>query len=287
MSEPGITKCGNTVFRWGERTYVMGIINLSPNSFSGDGISNPDLALAQAKRMVTEGADILDIGGESTRPGADPISIEEELKRVIPVIQKLATNIRVPLSVDSYKYEVALEALKAGASMLNDQWALKKDIRLAELAAERGVPLILMSNQRDIGGFDAGIKRDTAGYIDPVDEVLKSLRWSLDAAIKAGVRRENIIVDPGLGFGKTWQHDLELINRLNALKILERPILLGPSRKSLVKMVLNLPVEERVEGTAAAVAIGIARGADIVRVHDVKQMVRICRMSDAIIRRKY
>jgi dihydropteroate synthase len=284
MYKMGVTVCGKREFRWGERTYVMGIINLSPNSFSGDGITNVDAAITQAQRMIEEGADILDVGGESTRPGAEPISIEEELRRVIPVIERLASKISVPISIDSYKSEVARRALDAGAAILNDQWALKKDRRLADLAAERGVPIVLMSNQRDLGGYDPINKRDTANYEDPIAEVVKSLRWSLETAKKAGVIWENLIIDPGLGIGKNWKHDLEIIRRLDELKALERTILLGPSRKSFIKMVLNLPANDRVEGTAAAVAIGIARGADIIRVHDVKQIVRVCKVSDAIIR---
>jgi len=284
MANKGFLKLKNREFRWGERTYVMGIINLSPNSFSGDGLASVEAAIAQAQRMAEEGADILDIGGESTRPGAEPISIDEELKRVIPVIERLANRINLPLSVDSYKYEVASRALEAGADILNDQWGLKKDPRLASLAASKNVPLILMSNQRDIGGFDAVQKRDTALYTDPLAIILQSLKWSLETAINAGVPEENLIIDPGIGFGKHWRHDLEIIRRLDELQVLGKPILLGPSRKSFIKMVLDLPADDRVEGTAAAVAIGIAKGADIVRVHDVKQMVRICRMSDAIVR---
>jgi dihydropteroate synthase len=286
MSNLGLTRVKNTEFRWGERTYVMGIVNLSPDSFSGDGISNLEPALAQVYRMVAEGADILDIGGESTRPRAASVSVQEELRRVIPVIEKLASEIKVPLSIDSSKYEVVKKALDAGASILNDQWGLKTEPRLAELAAARNLPIILMSNQRDKGGFDATIKRDTAFYSDAVKEVIGSLQKGMEIALQAGVPRENIIIDPGIGFGKTWKYDLEIIRRLEELQVLERPILLGPSRKSFIKMVLNVPPEERVEGTGAAVAIGIANGADIVRVHDVKQMVRICKMSDAIVRGK-
>lgn len=286
MNEPNITRCGNTEFRWGERTYVMGIINLSPDSFSGDGITELEIAVAQARRFVEEGADILDIGGESTRPGAASISIEEELRRVIPVIERVAKEVSVPLSIDTYKWEVARRALDAGAVMLNDQWGLKKDYRLAELAAERNVPIILMSNQRDKGGYDAGIQRDTAYYSDIMAEVKSSLRKSMTLALEAKVPLENIILDPGIGFGKTWQQELEVLRRLAELKELGRPILIGPSRKSFIRMVLGVPANERVEGTAAAVAIGIANGADLVRVHDAKQMVRICRMSDAIIRGK-
>lgn len=284
MNQMGITRCGNAEFRWGERTYVMGIINLSPDSFSGDGITDLEAAVAQARRFASQGADILDVGGESTRPGSAPVSIDEEIKRVVPVIKRLVAEVPVPLSIDTYKSEVARQALEAGAKMLNDQWGLKQDPHLAELAAEWDVPLILMSNQRDRGGYDAGVQRDTAYYEDVMVEVISSLRKSLELALRLGVPRENIILDPGIGFGKTWQQDIEIIRRLEELKELGRPILIGPSRKSLIKMVLNLPADERVEGTAAAVAIGIAKGADIVRVHDVQQMVRVCRMSDAIVR---
>jgi dihydropteroate synthase len=284
MGKMVITQCRKAEFRWGERTYVMGIINVSPDSFSGDGLAGAEPALEQALRMVNEGADILDVGGESTRPGGDSITLEEELKRVIPSIERIASRVDIPISIDSYKFEVVRRALDAGATIINDQWGLKKEPRLAELAKERGVPLILMSNQRDKGGFDASINRDTAYYDSAIAETITSLKNSLERALEAGVPQENIIVDPGLGFGKTWKFDLEIIRRLDEIKVLERPILLGPSRKSFIKMILNLPAAERVEGTAAAVAIGIARGADIVRVHDVKQMVRVCRVSDAIVR---
>jgi len=284
MNQSGTTICGNTELRWGERTYVMGIINVSPDSFSGDGITDIDATVAQAQRFVSQGADILDIGGESTRPGSSPISIDEEIGRVIPVIERLVSELSVPLSIDTYKSEVAERALEAGAKMINDQWGLKKDQRLAELAARWGVPIILMSNQRDKGGYDAGIQRDTAYYDDLMVEVASSLRKSLELALSLGVPRGNIILDPGIGFGKTWRQELEIIRRLDELKELGRPILIGPSRKSFIGLVLDLPVDERVEGTAAAVAIGIANGADMVRVHDVQQMVRVCRVSDAIIR---
>jgi dihydropteroate synthase len=273
-------------FRWGERTYVMGIINVSPDSFSGDGLISTESALAQALRMTSDGADILDIGGESTRPGAPEVTLEEELARVIPAIKQITADCSIPVSIDSTKYEVVYQALAAGASIINDQWGLKQEPRLAELAAENHVPLILMSNQRGKGGFDAAIQRDTAFYTDIMAEVVGFLRNSIQQAEKAGVPSQNIIIDPGLGFGKTWQFDLEIVGRLDELKILGKPVLLGPSRKSFIRMVLNLPAHERVEGTAAAVAIGISKGADIVRVHDVKAMARVCRVSDAIIRRK-
>jgi dihydropteroate synthase len=262
----------------------MGIVNVSPDSFSGDGVADIETAVAQARRFVEDGADILDIGGESTRPGSSQIALEEEIKRVVPVIERLARKIAVPISIDTYKYEVAKQALAAGAAILNDQWGLKKEPRLAELAAKRNAPVILMSNQRDKGGFDVGAGRDTAYYDDVMAEVISSLRQSVNIALKAGVSGENIIIDPGIGFGKTWQQDIEIIRRLRELKAWELPVLIGTSRKSLIKMVLNLPADQRVEGTAATVAISIANGADIVRVHDVKQMVRVCRMADAIVR---
>jgi dihydropteroate synthase len=284
MSSKNVTRCGKTEFHWGERTYVMGIVNVSPDSFSGDGASDIETAAAQAYRFVDEGADILDIGGESTRPGFSQITVEEELRRVVPVIERLASRINVPLSIDSSKYEVAQQALAAGASILNDQWGLKTEPKLAELAAKRNVPIILMSNQRDIGGYDAGVGRDTANYNDVMSEVITSLRKSVAAAQRAGVSKENIIIDPGIGFGKTWQQDIEIIRRLKELETMGLPILVGTSRKSLIKMVLNLPANQRVEGTAATIAVSIANGADIVRVHDVKQMVRVCKMTDAIIR---
>jgi dihydropteroate synthase len=264
----------------------MGIVNTSPDSFSGDGAADIETAVTRACRFVDEGADILDIGGESTKPGFSQITIEEEIKRVVPVIEQLASRVNVPISIDSSKYEVARQALAAGASILNDQWGLKTELRLAELAAKKNVPIILMSNQRDIGGYDAKVGRDTANYQDVMTEVITSLRNSITAAQKSGVPNENIIIDPGIGFGKTWQQDIEIIRRLRELKVLGLPILVGTSRKSLIKMVLSLPADQRVEGTAATVAVSIANGADIVRVHDVKQMARVCKMTDAIVRGK-
>ena len=273
------TRCGNAEFHWGERTYIMGIINLSPDSFSGDGIGDDiEAAVAQAKRMVAEGADILDIGGESTRPGTEPVSaddIDHELRLVIPLIERLASELSVPLSVDTYKSAVASRAVQAGASMINDIWGLKWDPRIAQVAAERGVPLILMSNQRD-----ANVQGDIMA------EIIADLERAINLAIKVGIKQEDIIIDPGAGFGKTLEQNLKIVDRLAELKPLGQPILLGTSRKSMIGLTLDLPPEERVEGTAATLAIGIANGADLMRVHDVKQMVRVCRMSDAIIRRR-
>ena len=256
----------------------MGICNLSPDSFSGDGLgSDIKAAVAQAKHFVAEGADIIDVGGESTRPGTEPASIEDiddELRLVIPVIERLASEISVPLSIDTYKSGVASRAVKAGAAMINDIWGLKRDPRVAQVAAEAGVPVILMSNQRD------------APCPDIMPEIISDLGRSISLAMKAGVPEQNIIIDPGIGFGKSPEQNLEIIHCLAELKSLGRPILLGSSRKSMIGSVLNLPPEQRLEGTAATLAIGIANGADMVRVHDVKQMVRVCRMSDAIIRRR-
>jgi len=252
----------------------MGIINVSPDSFSGDGLDSADAAVAQALRFVAEGVDMLDVGGESTRPGSSPTSADEELRRVIPVLERLKGKVKVPLSVDTYKLNVARRALDAGAQMINDIWGLKQEPRLAALAADRGVPIILMSNQRD----------KPRRHIIPA--VLSDLKRSIDMALDAGVPWENIIIDPGIGFGKTLEQNLELVRRLDELKVLGRPILLGTSRKSMIGLVLDLPMEQRLEGTAASSVIGTVKGADIIRVHDVKEMIRIARMSDAIIRRR-
>jgi dihydropteroate synthase len=284
MFANNINRCCDTIFKWGERTYVMGIVNASPDSFSGDGNSDIEAAVAQGCRFVEEGADILDIGGESTRPGFAEVSTEEEIRRVVPVIERLAARTNAPISIDTTKYEVARQALEVGAVIINDQWGLKTEPGLAELAAKKNAPIILMSNQRDIGGYDAGVGRDTANYDDVIAKVIASLQQSMKTAQQAGVLKENIIIDPGIGFGKTWQQDIEIIRRLRELEVIGLPILVGTSRKSLIKMVLNLPANQRVEGTAATVAVSIANGADIVRVHDVKKMVRVCRMTDAIVR---
>jgi dihydropteroate synthase len=263
----------------------MGVVNVSPDSFSGDGLADAEEAAAQAKRLASEGADIIDIGGESTRPGSNPISTDEELRRVIPVVEKLAQEISVPLSVDTYKLEVARQALNAGANMINDIWGLQKEPGLAELAAQKGVPIALMSNQRDSPCHDI------------IPAVISDLKRAIKQALIAGVPWENIIVDPGIGFGKTQEQNLEVLQRLEELKALGRPILLGSSRKSFIGWVLDLtpeqrsnkvtfvpPGDQRLEGTAATIAIGIAKGADIVRVHDVNEMARVCKMSDAIVR---
>jgi dihydropteroate synthase len=266
-------RLGGTEFRWGERTYIMGVINVSPDSFSGDGISGVKEALEQAKRFVAEGADILDIGGESTRPDSKPVAEEEEIRRVVPVIEAIVAETRIPLSVDTYKPLVAERALEAGALMINHIWGLKKGSKLAQIAAEKGAPLILMSNQRE----------EPAENIIPA--VIRDLEIAIARALSAGVSPVNIIIDPGIGFGKTVEQNLELIYRLGEIRALGKPVLLGTSRKSVIGRTLGLPEEDRLEGTAATVAVGIAAGADIIRVHDVKAMKRVARMSDAIVRR--
>jgi dihydropteroate synthase len=273
----GSTRCGNMNFQWGERTYIMGIVNVSPDSFSGDGIADPPQALKLAHRLIADGADLIDIGGESTRPGTTPRSaseaIDEELRRVMPVIEKLAGTISVPISIDTYKSEVAVQALDAGAAMINDIWGLQKDPRLARLASIKNVPIILMSNQRE----------KPCRYIIPT--VIADLMRAINAALDAGVHWDNIIIDPGIGFGKTREQNLEIVSRFNELRALGRPLLLATSRKSFIGLTLDLPPQERMEGTAASLAIGISKGADMVRVHDVKEMARVCRLSDAIVRK--
>jgi len=228
--------------------------------------------------MVAEGADVIDVGGESTRPGTKPISVDdvdEELRLVIPAIERLASELSVPISIDTYKSKVASQALRAGANMINDIWGLRWDPKIAQIAAEAGVPIILMSNQRDIN-----VQRDI------MVEIMADLTRAINLARKVGIAEENIIIDPGVGFGKTLEQNLEIVQRLAELKSLHKPILLGTSRKSMIGLTLDLPPDQRMEGTAATIAIGIANGADIMRVHDVKEMERVCRMSDAIIRRQ-
>ena len=245
MKKERLTTIGNVDFYWGRMTYIMGIINASSDSFSGDGVTDVKAALEQAERFIEEGADILDIGGESTRPGAPGISAEEEIKRVIPVIETITRETKIPVSVDTSKFEVAERALAAGASLLNDQWGLKKEPALAKLAAAYGVPLVLMANQRDRGDYDPGVGRDTGFYDDVMAEVINNLKSSISKALDAGVPEDKIIIDPGIGFGKTWQQDIEVVRRLGELKVLEKPVLIGPSRKSLIKMVLKTPVQDR------------------------------------------
>ena len=268
----GVTRCGDSLFNWGTRTYIMGIINLSPDSFSGDGYLSVEAALQKAYVMVEEGADIIDVGGESTRPNAAPISVNEEAKRVIPFIMEASRLIRVPISVDTYKYEVAMQALAAGANMINDISGLKMQPEIAKVAADKHIPIVLTSNERG------------RSVINIVESVIGQLRDLVLMAKRAGVEQQDIIIDPGIGFGKSQAQNLEILRRLDELKVLQRPILLGTSRKSFITNVLSSSAEGRLYGTAASVAIGIIKGADIVRVHDVKQMTLISRMADAIAR---
>ena len=276
--KPEPTRIGDSPFDWGSKTYVMGVINVTPDSFSGDGIgSDVDSAIRLAKSFGEWGADVVDVGGESTRPssiyaGAAPASEEVELARVLPVIEALETEIDIPVSIDTYKASVAERAVATGADMINDVWGFSRDQDMTRVAAETGVPVVLMHNQ------------DHTGYDDLVPDVVSRLRWLMDQAVDAGVTVEKIILDPGMGFGKTAEHNLEILRRLEELRALGRPLLVGMSRKSTIGYVLDLPVEDRMEGTAATVALSIANGADIVRVHDVKEMVRVARMSDAVVR---
>jgi dihydropteroate synthase len=279
---------------WGARTYVMGILNITPDSFSGDGLlANENeveqAALEQARSFVQAGVDILDVGGESTRPGSQPVDAGQEMKRVLPVIRSLAAEFDVLISVDTYRAKVAEAALQAGASIVNDVWGLRADPELARVVSKWQVPVILMHNRSSwvhaevkdrLGGRYIGMQ-----YENLLQDVCHELLESVALARQAGIPDEHILLDPGIGFGKTVEQNLELIDRLAELRLLGYPVLLGPSRKSFIGYTLDVPPDQRVEGTAAAVAIGIARGADIVRVHDVQQMSRVVRMADAIVRR--
>ena len=285
--------------QWGSRTYVMGILNVTPDSFSGDGLlahekaGSPtvvEAALRLARRMVEEGADILDVGGESTRPGSQPLPAEEELRRVVPVIERLARELPVAISVDTYKASVAAAALDAGAHLVNDVWALAGDPEMAALVARRQVPVILMHNRSrpaqatvdpQLGGRYQNVE-----YRDLLGDIIADLRERVGVALAAGIPRERIIIDPGIGFGKTVEQNLLLLDRLWELRVLGLPLLVGTSRKSFTGYTLRLPPEQRLEGTAASVALAIDRGADIVRVHDVQAMVRVARLTDAVVRRK-
>lgn len=291
---------------WGTRTLVMGILNLTPDSFSGDGllaqgdiiqkdIIQKDIiqtACQQARRFVSAGVDLIDIGAESTRPGAQPVSGDQELERIVPVLEALLReDLDVLFSLDTYKSEVAEAILHLTPVWINDVWGLRADPHLAEVAARHRTPLILMHNrsqpasaelQARLGGRYVGIQ-----YTDLLTDVKQELLESVALARQSGVSDDHIILDPGIGFGKTVAQNLELLDRLAEVRALGFPVLLGPSRKSFIGYTLNLPPDQRVEGTAAAVAIGIARGADIVRVHDVESMIRVVHMTDAIVRKRY
>ena len=285
-------RIGNSEFEWGKKTYLVGIINVTPDSFSGDGLMTDgnwiDRAVEQGRMQETDGAHMLDVGGESTRPGSTPVSLEEELRRVIPVIEALAKVVKVPISIDTYRAETARRALDAGAKIINDVWSFKMDVDMPKVAAQYGTVVILMHNrskpkqvskEEALGGRYVGME-----YDDLVSDIKRELLESAQQALDAGISKENIILDPGIGFGKTVEQNLELVYRLREFDDIGYPLLVGLSRKSFVGYTLNLPPEERLEGTAAAVALCIERGADIVRVHDVKAMNRVVTFTDAVVR---
>lgn len=275
------------------RAYIMGILNITPDSFSGDGLLSSadaiETARRQARQFITAGADILDIGGESTRPGSQPVSADQELARVLPVIEMLAAEFPdVILSIDTYKAQVAEAALRAGAHWVNDVWALRADPLLAETAARHAAPVILMHNrskpadaqlQERLGGRYVGVQ-----YDDLLADITRELLASVEIALQSGIPSQDVILDPGVGFGKTVEQNLELIRRLDEFKALGFPLLLGPSRKSFIGYTLNLPPDQRLEGTLAACVLAVQRGANILRVHDVEPAVRAIRMTEAILR---
>ncbi len=277
MTDLGTTRIGPRTFHWGGRTFVMGILNVTPDSFSGDGLlSGGDAiaaAVAQARAMADEGADLLDIGGESTRPGHAAVGEAEELRRVVPVIRAVRMALPdMPLTIDTTKPAVAEAALEAGADAINDVWGVAEGGALARIAAARTVPIILMHNRAE------------PRYDRLVPEVVDDLRRAIERAVSAGVVPANVLIDPGIGFGKTAEQNLELLRDLSELHVLGRPIVLGTSRKSTLGKVLDLPPEERLEATLATTALGVAAGVDVVRVHDVRANVRAARMADAIVR---
>ena len=279
FSTPAPMRIGARTFAWGERTYVMGIVNVTPDSFSGDGLltgRSADVvaaAVAQSRTMAAEGADLLDVGGESTRPGHVEVAEDEELRRVVPVIAAIRQALpEMPISVDTTKPAVAEAALAAGADLVNDVWAVAPDDSLARVAAAHAAPLVLMHNRAE------------PRYEDLVAEVIADLQAAIERAVGVGVAREQLIVDPGFGFGKTPDHNVAILAALGELRVLGRPILLGTSRKSTLGRILDLPADQRLEATLATTALGIAAGADVVRVHDVRANVRVARTADAIIR---
>jgi len=261
------------VLHWGAKTHVMAILNLTPDSFSGDGLGgNTAVALSAALRAVDDGADMLDLGAESTRPGHVPISAAEELARLIPVLTTIRARTQVLLSVDTSKAAVAAEAIAAGADLVNDVRGFTADPEMASVVAGAGMPAILMHDVPPEPGADL------------LTSILRELSRRLDRAVAAGVPWDRLIVDPGFGFGKDWRQNLELLRRFGELKVLGRPILSGTSRKSMIGRVLGVPEDDRLEGTAVTVSLAIASGADIVRVHDARAMVRVARMTDAVVR---
>ncbi len=266
-----------------QRTCIMGVLNVTPDSFSDGGLYfEKSIAIERAKEMVEDGADIIDIGGESTRPGAEPVSLDEELNRTIPVIETLSKEIKVPISIDTYKSIVAEKAINAGASIVNDISGLRFDPEMAEVIAKHKVPVVIMH----IKGTPRNMQKEPF-YENLIIEIKNYLEDSINIALSAGIEKDKIIIDPGIGFGKTFEHNLEIIHKLSEFTIFGRPILIGLSRKAFIGKILNnAPPRERVEGTAAAVAISIMNGANIIRVHDVKQMAMVAKVADAIKRIK-
>lgn len=285
-------------FAWGTRTFIMGIVNVTPDSFSGDGVMTSGAkgaddwiarAVEQAQDFVRDGADMLDVGGESTRPGGSPVPASDEVARVVPVIRAIRAALpEVAISVDTFKAVTADAAIEAGADIVNDVWGLAADPGLAAVCARRKCGVILMHNRSTPQDQDLrarlGGRFASAGYKDLIPDVTRDLRDIAQTALAAGIQRGNIVLDPGIGFGKDTEQNRQLVNRIDAFKALGFPILSGPSRKSFIGYTLDLPPEERLEGTAAAVALSITRGADIVRVHDVRAMTRVARMTDAMVR---
>lgn len=262
---------GNKEFNTEKHCYIMGILNVTPDSFSDGGRwNNPERARKHVEDMINEGADIIDIGGESTRPGHEQITDEEEIKRVVPYIRMIKENFDIPVSIDSYKSSVVKAALDAGADLVNDIWGLKYDSRLAEIIAEYNVPCCLMHN------------RDNTDYNNFMEDLIEDMKETLEIAAKAGIARDKIILDPGVGFGKTYEQNLIAINEMEKLCQLGYPVLLGTSRKSVIGNTLDLPADERVEGTLVTTVMGVEKGAGFVRVHDVKENFRAVRMTEAI-----
>lgn len=273
-------ECRGHTFDLGARTHIMGVLNVTPDSFSDGGyFYSFDQAVDRARQMVEEGADIIDVGGESSRPGSEPMAVEEELERVLPVVERLVEELSVPVSVDTVKSQVAERALEVGAHMVNDISGLKYDPEMGSVVSSYDVPLILMH----IKGRPKDMQANPV-YEDLLSEIFSSLQESARRALQAGVRQESIVIDPGIGFGKTVEHNLEILKRLREFTSMGYSLLVGTSRKSFIGKVLDLPVDDRLEGSLAAVAVSILNGAHILRVHDVKPTVRAARLVDAIMR---
>lgn len=282
MDVPASLRLRHLTLEWGRRTYIMGIINVTPDSFSGDGVMDVPAVVARGRQMLAEGADVIDVGGESTRPGARPVPLNEELHRVLPVVEALVGEAGAVVSVDTMKSEVAHRALQAGAAMINDVSALRADPEMAAVVAEHKSPAVLMHGYGGPNFLPLGTE-----YADVMSEVLEFLHGRIALAVASGIPHDRILVDPGFGFGKTVQQNLEVLRRLGELRVLGKPIVIGPSRKGTIGHVLGgLPVGERLEGTAAAVVVCIVNGADVIRVHDVRAMARVARMTDAIVRQE-